>query len=97
MTYIYEDLSYRKQVKISGKFNSLGVYKNSIYTFSPTDKAVFRLEPSDETAVYSVIETDNMKEPVHYGLDGRITDPSTPGIHIVKYPDGSVSKTIVIH
>ena len=97
LTYIFENLSYRKQVKISGKFNSLGVYKNSIYTFSPTDKAVYRLEPSDETAVYSVIETDNMKEPVHYSLDGRITDPSTPGMHIVKYPDGSVSKIIVIH
>ena len=99
LTSFQEDGSGKKNIATIpvNKPCGLAEFRGSFYVYSRTDKAVYRLEPSDETAVYSVIETDNMKEPVHYGLDGRITDPSTPGMHIVKYPDGSVSKTVVIH
>ena len=71
-------------------------YKGSLYLYSNADKAVYRLQPSDETEVYSVISSEVNSEPVHYGLDGKRIDPSTPGIHIVRYPDGTVKKTIVL-
>lgn len=77
--------------------NPVGIaeYRGSLYVYSLTDKSVYRLELTSETAVGSFVEIDGMKEAVHYGLDGRITDPSTPGVHIIRLPDGTVSKTIV--
>ena len=73
------------------------MYRGWLYLYNLMDNSVYRLElPRNiETAVGSIVEADGMKEAVHYGLDGRITDPSTPGVHIIRLPDGTVSKTIV--
>lgn len=76
--------------------NGIAVYRGTLYVYSQTDKAVYKLQPSDETAAYSIIDSEVNSEPVHYGLDGKIIDSSTPGIHIVRYPDGTVNKTIVL-
>jgi hypothetical protein len=54
-----------------------------------------RIDPYMTGISSTYVEADGMKEAVHYGLDGRITDPSTPGVHIIRLPDGTVSKTIV--
>lgn len=70
-------------------------YKGTLYVYSKTEKAVYRLEPSDGTAVYSITELKGNTEPIHYGLDGRMIESSTPGIHILKYPDGKVNKIVV--
>ena len=69
-------------------------YKGSLYVYSNTDKAVYRLNITNETGIYPVISSDVDSEPVHYGLDGKMIDPSTPGIHIARYPDGSVKKIV---
>ena len=76
--------------------SGIAEYRGSLYVYSNADKAVYRLELSNETAVYSVIDSKINSEPVHYGLDGKMIDSSTPGIHIVRYPDGTVNKTIVL-
>lgn len=96
LTYFKEDLSYRNQVTIQYyNLTEIAVYRGLIYAYSDIDKAVYRLEPSNETGIDSIIRKDNLKEPVHYGLEGIKTDSSTPGIHIVRNPDGSVRKSIV--
>jgi len=70
-------------------------YKGSLYVYSNADKVVYKLQPSDENSVYSVIDSKINSEPVHYGLDGRIIDSSAPGIHVIRYPDGSVKNTVI--
>jgi len=77
--------------------NPVGIaeYRGSLYVYSQTDKAVYRLEPPEVTAVYSITELKCNTEPIHYGLDGRIIESSTPGIHILKYPDRKVNKIVV--
>ena len=98
LTYLKEDGSNMNQARILVK-KPAGIteYRGGLYLYSQTDNSVYRLElPRNiETAVGSIVEADGMKEAVHYGLDGRITDPSTPGVHIIRLPDGTVSKTIV--
>lgn len=91
-----EDLSSAETTISVNKAGLAGisVYNGVIYVYSNNDKAIYRLEPPPETAVNSVIGYTEKGEPVHYGLDGKRIDPSTPGIHIVRYPDGSVNKTI---
>ena len=32
---------------------------------------------------------------IHYGIDGRIIKPGTPGLHLIKHKDGTVSKSLV--
>ena len=32
---------------------------------------------------------------IHYGLDGRVIKPDTPGLHLIKHKDGTVSKSLV--
>ena len=76
--------------------SGIAEYRGSLYVYSNADKAVYKLQPSDETAINSVIDSEANSEPVHYGLDGKKIDSSTPGIHIVRYPDGTVNKTIVL-
>ncbi len=96
LTYMNEDGSDRKQVIVPVlNASGIGVYRGSLYVYSKTENAVYRIEPSDETRVYSVLETGINTEPIHYGLDGRMIESSTPGIHILKYPDGSVNKIVV--
>lgn len=98
LTYANEDGSNIKHASVSlAKVRGIGVYRGWLYLYNLMDNSVYRLElPRNiETAVGSFVETDGMKEAVHYGLDGRITDPSTPGVHIIRFPDGTVSKTIV--
>lgn len=96
LTYMNEDGSDRKQVIVPVlNASGIGVYRGSLYVYSKTENAVYRIEPSDETRVYSVLETGINTEPIHYGLDGRMIESSTPGIHILKYPDGSVNKAVV--
>lgn len=96
LTYMNEDGSNRKQfiIPVLGA-SGIGVYRGSLYVYSKTENAVYRIEPSDETRVYSVFETGTSSEPVHYGLDGRKIGPSAPGIHILRFPDGRVNKIVV--
>ena len=96
LTYMNEDGSNRKQFIIPVlNASGIGVYRGSLYVYSKTTQAVYRIEPSDKTRVYSVFETGTSSEPVHYGLDGRMIDSSVPGIHILRYPDGRVNKIVV--
>lgn len=32
---------------------------------------------------------------IHYGIDGRVIKPDTPGLHLIKHKDGTVSKSLV--
>lgn len=32
--------------------------------------------------------------PVHYGIDGRVIDADTPGLHIIRMPDGRIQKAL---
>ena len=32
---------------------------------------------------------------IHYRIDGRIIQPGTPGLHLIKHKDGTVSKSLV--
>ena len=32
---------------------------------------------------------------IHYGIDGRVIKPGTPGLHLIKHKDGTVSKSLV--
>ncbi|MCQ2068135.1 MAG: hypothetical protein MJY68_03415 [Bacteroidaceae bacterium] len=70
-------------------------YRGSLYVFSLTDKALYRLELSQETAVLPIPRPNNPKYPIHYRLDGIKIEESTPGFHLVKYPDGSVKKIMI--
>ena len=98
LTYMNEDGSNRREVIVPVEdVRGMGVFGGSLYVYSLKDNSVYRLElpRTIETSVESIVKTDGVKEAVHYGLDGRITDPSTPGVHIIRLPDGTVSKTIV--
>lgn len=96
LTYMNEDGSDRKQVIVPVlNASGIGVYRGSLYVYSKTENAVYRIEPSDETRVYSVLETGINSEPLHYGIDGRKIEPSKPGIHILRFPDGRVNKIVV--
>lgn len=97
VTSFHEDGSEKKQVATISIDRPAGIaeYRGTFYVYSRTDKAVYRLEPSEGTAVYSVIEPEAGREPVHYGLDGRKIEPSVPGIHILRFPDGRVNKIVV--
>lgn len=78
----------KTKINVNTPITGIAEYKGSLYVYSQTDKAVYRLEPPEVTAVYSITELKCNTEPIHYGLDGRIIESSTPGIHILKYPDG---------
>ena len=80
-------ISIKSPVGIAG-------YGGYLYIFSNTDKTLYRLKPSDETVVHSIINSKAERCSVHYGADGRIIDPAKRGIHIVKRFDGSVYKFI---
>ena len=71
-------------------------YRGKIYVFSNSNKTVYQLtgtyNTDDNTSVSAYLED---KAPIHYGLDGKEISPSSPGVHIVKYPNGSVNKTII--
>ena len=92
-----EDLSSAETTISVNKAGLAGisVYNGDIYVYSNADKVVYKLQPSDENSVYSVIDSKINSEPVHYGLDGRIIDSSAPGIHVIRYPDGSVKNTVI--
>lgn len=50
------------------------------------------------TKVESVKEMDSdlkSNGAVHYGIDGRIIPADTPGLHLIKHKDGTVSKSLV--
>ena len=86
---ITRDISFISQpVGIAG-------YKGKLYVFSNADRTLYRLEQSDETGFHSVLAPIKSDVPVYFGLDGKESDPKEPGIHIVKYPDGSVKKLVV--
>lgn len=85
--YTQNAISIKSPVGIAG-------YGGYLYFFSNTDKTLYRLESSDETATHSIINSKIEREASHYGADGRIINPTTRGIHIVKSHDGSVYKYI---
>lgn len=70
-------------------------YKGQLYVFSNADKTLYRLKISGETGILFVKAPIPSEGPVYFGLDGKKADPKEPGIHIVKYPDGSVKKLVV--
>ena len=37
----------------------------------------------------------SFRNELHYGIDGRLVDADTPGLHIVRMPDGRVHKVLV--
>ena len=86
---ITRDISFISQpVGIAG-------YKGKLFVFSNADRTLYRLEQSDDTGFHSVLAPIKSDVPVYFGLDGKESDPNEPGIHIVKYPDGSVKKQVV--
>ena len=90
LTYVYEDLSDRNQAIVSvDNPNGIGVYRGSLYVYSQTDKAVYRLEPSEGTAVNSVYK--DILETTFYNLAGVAVDkPSGLTIVVTRYTDGSI-------
>ena len=93
-----EDMTTRKEAIISiEKPNGIAEYRGSLYVYSNKDKAIYRLEPPVETSVSPVIESGTIVVPIHYGLDGKVISPSVPGIHIIKYPDNTVKKSVVLY
>ena len=96
LTYVYEDISGKNQAIVPvDNPNGMGVYRGSLYIYSQSDKAVYRLESPSKTSVYSITELKANSDPIHYGLNGRMIESSAPGIHILKYPDGKVNKIVV--
>ena len=78
-----------------GSLTDIAVYRGSVYAYSASNKTLYLLKESDQTIVNAIMKSRIGTEPVHYGLDGKVISPSVPGIHIIRYPDNSVKKSIV--
>jgi len=57
---------------------------------------------TDLEVIYTVVENHKALDPdsvqegaIHYGIDGRVIQSDTPGLHLIKHKDGTVTKTLV--
>jgi len=92
LTSINVDGSNKKQVIVPvANISGIGVYGGSLYVYSKTDIAVYRLEPPAGTTAVNPNPTV-AERTVYYNLLGKKTDnPSGLTIVVTRYVDGSVS------
>ena len=70
-------------------------YQGFLYVYSNADKALCRLEQSDQTQVNSIDKSNTEEKISSYGLDGKRVEPLSTGIQIRTNTDGSANKYIV--
>ena len=85
--YSNAELNIRHPAGIAG-------YRNSLYVYSNADKALYRLELSDQTQVNSIDNSNSDDFIVNYGLDGKKVKPSSNGIQIKTNADGTTNKVL---
>lgn len=83
----YADVDIKYAVGLAG-------YRNSLYVYSNADKALYRLEQSDQTQVNSIDNSNSDDFIVNYGLDGKKVKPSSNGIQIKTNADGTTNKVL---
>ena len=66
------------------------------------DESAFIGCDTELEVIYTVVETHKAVDPdsaedgaIHYGIDGRMIQPDTPGLHLIKRRDGTVVKALV--
>ena len=84
----YADVNIKYSVGIAG-------YQGSLYVYSNADKALYRLEQSNQTQVNHVSNSNSEEMISCYGLDGKRLESSNKGIQIRTNTDGSTNKYIV--
>jgi len=88
IAYSYADVNVRYPAGIAG-------YQNSLFVYSNADKALYRLEQSDQTKVFSIDNSSSKEMIPSYGLDGKRVESSSNRIHIRTSTDGSTNKVII--
>ena len=84
----YADVDIKYAVGLAG-------YQGSLYVYSNADKALYRLEQSNQTQVNHVSNSNSEEMISCYGLDGKRLESSNKGIQIRTNADGSTNKYIV--
>ena len=70
-------------------------YQGFLYVYSNADKALCRLEQSDQTQVNSIGKSNTEEKISSYGLDGKRVEPLSTGIQIRTNADGTVNKVFI--
>ena len=70
-------------------------YQGFLYVYSNADKALCRLEQSDQTQVNSIDKSNTEEKISSYGLDGKRVEPLSTGIQIRTNADGTVNKVFI--
>lgn len=91
LTYMNEDGTNMKQFIIPViNASGIGVYRGSLYAYSKTDNAVYRLDPPEVVTSVSSNRAE-VEQTAYYNLLGEKTDtPSGLTIVVTRYSDGSV-------
>ena len=84
----YADVDIKYAVGLAG-------YQGSLYVYSNADKALYRLEQSNQTQVNHVSNSNSEEMISCYGLDGKRVEPLSTGIQIRTNADGTVNKVFI--
>ena len=84
----YADVDIRHPAGIAG-------YRNSLYVYSNADKAMYRLEQSEQTKVSPIDNSSSDDFIISYGLDGKKAEPSSHEIQIRTNADGTANKVFI--
>ena len=106
--YTYSDVEYESDFEsdsIYYVFLDGGIYvasrweKNHDYgdgPLTPRDPQSGGQQPRTPSRRESETHKESDSEgDIHYGIDGRIIQPGTPGLHLIKHKDGTVTKSLV--
>lgn len=91
LTYMNEDGSNKNQVIVPVEsISGIGTYRGSLYAYSKTDNAVYRLDPPEVVTSVSSNRAE-VEQTAYYNLLGEKTDtPSGLTIVVTRYTDGSI-------
>ena len=91
LTYMNEDGSNRREVIVPVEdARGMGVFGGSLYVYSQTDNAVYRLDPPEVVTSVSSNRA-GVEQTAYYNLLGEKTDaPSGLTIVVTRYNDGSI-------
>ena len=70
-------------------------YQGFLYVYSNADKAMYRLEQSEQTKVSPIDNSSSNDFFISYGLDGKKAEPSSHEIQIRTNADGNVNKVFI--
>lgn len=80
----------KTKINVNTPITGIAEYKGSLYVYSQTDKAVYRLEPPEVVTSVSSNRAE-VEQTAYYNLLGEQTDtPSGLTIVVTRYSDGSV-------